>query len=570
MSGRDPVVAGLVAEIVNKIKIIDARQDKIDREIDLLKTRVPDISTPEGRAADMTANFMRVANYRAALVARRAIYAELVAERGRAAALYDALAGRAIYRHGEATIREFQRYNFEENRNWTLLLSVVDNIAHHPRVISALLEEPFQDTQVLWRRTLDADNVPKQTGFNLLTWEHGVRTPIMSVAGDFRPQAPRPTLPGKNNALTGRYYVAKRRSSNVLENPIITLSNRMEFFEDTTNITHEQVLLSYLSGRELGDDELIYYAETQFNDAPDPITGIIHHQRQMLAVGSNYGARHWLEPKQRVVALREMTNLNVESLILVAIDHALLTGLRKLVGALPVFGIEGWEPVTEFVRDAYRELAQERVDEMIMNGEIVVEEDEDIDEIREEEIEAQTDELFDNDNPAAQLELLRLGFAEQLRSNERQLVAATGQQLTLAEEILRQLDLLAEQKFGTLAQFTTLVLTTSKGNRRQFSRLDYYFLIFLFNTVVINYAITRDEHQFSPGMTFSEFETFEKYMHPTFRRRLADLRANIRAQVGATLAGPFTTLTNTVERRRQLARDLAAIGIRAADFFQVE
>lgn len=550
----------------------------------------------------------------ALLTDARAALSALEAQRDTARQLIDRYEGRPLTSlSGRPT--EVQQRAARANRAWTLLLSIVDNFAHHPATREHLLARGLRSGNIVSLKTVDADRldgIVRRASPN-----YGVQDIGSVLAHSVVP------------VYQGRYYVARfaahyshteesialrvaigdaaRDGAAIDEWTLLVNDDSTPPFSQAGEYVPESIQLAVDESVERATPAELDAARQRWAGAALRARTYFAAQtvRQASAVDD---AQHLRGAPLRVAAARFWRSRHASRVApsspfdrfapavadgemsrdarryidhgmlseftaeysLVAVDHALFAGLYAMAAQLPLFyRLASYAPIASRHREIVLREAGDLVSNMVATGEIGPDED--------------TGEAFDHlvrDAERQPSDFSTIDWRRAFSSVMRAEKDVPNGEPTLASTIIHQVTELFHGRYGTpdayvrrsvsaLASTATSSTTAANAPVRRFRRVEYDFFLYLFTALVIKRILFYDERFIANGFNvrngvqspLARLYGQMPFLAPPFRRRLKELARNVHVSIGDELDEQFVGDVGDAERRRELEARLRSIGL---------
>lgn len=549
----------------------------------------------------------------------------------RLAGLLNRLEGRPLLGNGIGPVRAETRQRSNVNRVWSLMLSMVDNIAHHPRVRVALLGPGMQRDTTVSLGTFDAATVNRL----VLPGGEYFWTPHMydynSAFGYFTSQNDL----GRLTRFGGRYYVvmprldrplssseqhAKRRSETALVHgegwllrkravPPFFISPLYTIPRVTVNLQTDDVRVSAAitqTPANTGLDDIVW-REIFFRASTEwPRAGAAPSHR--IVTETFWQRTLWPKSYRDAIDTISETSQSVfgngdllmrpdqeaqwerlgitETASVVAVDHALVVGLMDLWSEVRALSPTQGEFAT-VARQHARDLAGAHVWQLIDDNELDYEDaDEALERIADDELE--TMELRES------MPLLRDLIRQQETDNELTAVHVSLDARPLvprepspyaAVEILAQIDETMLRNFGTIDEYVNARISALLRDNgapvaaddtttpvRVFRRAEYYLILLLLTQFTVSAIYFTGDHPLGLQNGLDRMPPFAVValsadVSPLMRVRLFTLRERLADELQLHLDDPIVRTLRDPQDRRRLRAELRVFGIRLEEFF---
>jgi len=589
------------------LALLYTRIAELDSQLDPLRSEAYDVAQAiERTAAMVTADTLAAATTR--LTYLRSLIDELETQRRTARDLVVRYEGReTVSSVGQSA--PAQRRVLAINRAWTQLFAIVDNLAHHPRVQDALLTSAWQPDAVVWLKTVEADRLNANIRRVALDLPF---TPLVANenGGYQRTQTFRAKLP-----FRGRYYVAQPRGTpdrilNVVaglndgEPPansttlLLTTRRSETIFGQEWAFRREQAVLAvernlerakllsaeygrpgsvFPSGQPLpADAEGFTLFGAQFIESNRPAPKVqprVVAARYMIGdvaimspqVNPNRMIPFWehYADARRVVSIANappppQTGLwdgipLAPELQILAVDEALLNGLYALAARLPIFATpRDVQPFETHFQNQLRLVAHRNAERLVEFGEIT-----------DDEVAETADRFFIDEM------LMRDALGEGAIVYDvvwRRTLFRELERGDLGDEIFTEINLLFVNMFGSEEAYAAETAETG----RRFRKVEYAFLQFLFNAIVVKtveYLRERNDMletvRFNEGAagTISRLLGGGLFIRQWYSQPLSDLADTVDFGMGDLLEEAYLADTTNAQRRQELIGKLRSIGI---------
>lgn len=501
-----------------------------------------------------------------------------------------------------------QRARALENRQWTLLMATVDNVAHHPSVRRALLTRSLQPDAVTDLSTVDEEEINAMLSpTDLVYMDKGLTAGAVINFGEI--SRDRPPSPRREYAL-GRYYIARRdnraprtefRNINMLSHDDDPARSRGLLLTRSRTQTIDFWALNVLDNARVYSPpwegvERRGRREQNFDVRGELVSAIRMHAGARLRVVAATTWHNWRRTPHAPHATRiadalfatDANNVSPnepwqragfeEEFRIVAVDLALLSGLVALQAGMPLFAnIQSDALVRAHVVAHLQPLVRRRVFFMWRNREV------EQDGIAEAEHQLMVDYLSDLSA------VTWMTFVNAVLKTEALDVAHDANADTpVTNALLRQTDAVFLERFGTVDAYTSVRVTalvnapvaatagatnsTTTTTRqpaqqptRVFRRSEYHFLRLLHMTLVL--ATVSRGTVF--GVNLSFLRASAAYAGP-LRTRLNTLYDQWSSSLTEVIDEPFLRLVSTHDERLRLQAELLHVDVRLEDYWQID